>query len=172
MTRGETGWANGAAGEHPRRASAARLLLILTAVLALYFGLSSLLLPFVGEPNLYSGIARWTGPVTGGLQLVTAAVAFRFAIRRNLPGAILAVAACLFLGWIDLLPPIIRDGFDLRAEAQITAASVVALPVVVFLALVWRHTRPILAAFIVTAPTTFGLSISTALAISVAMHGF
>ena len=77
---------------------AARPLLILSAVLAAYFGLSSLLLPFFGAPNLYVGIERWIVPATGALQLMAAAVAFMLALRRDLRGATLAVAACWMLG--------------------------------------------------------------------------
>lgn len=172
MTSDEAGWTHDVIEEHPRLARTARLLLILSAVLAIYFGLSSLLLPIFGEPNLYQGIARWTGPALGGLQLLAAAAAIRLVVRRNLAGAILAVAVCLLLGWADLLPPIITKGLDFRGEVRLTSASVVALPVIVVLALAWRRTRPLLAAFIVTLPIAFGFLISIALAISIAMRGF
>ena len=99
-----------AAGRRSRLKKAARLLLILSAVLAIYLGLSSLLLPFVGAPNLRTGIARWTAPAAGALQVIVAAAAFMLALRGDLRGATFASAACLLLGWLETLPPTVRHG--------------------------------------------------------------
>lgn len=153
---------------------AARLLLILSAVLAAYFGLSSLLLPFFGAPNLYTGIERWIVPATGALQLMAAALAFMLAVRRDLRGATLAVAACWMLGWLETLPPAIRNGLDVSAEARLTLAYFIALPVIAVsaTALAWRNSHPILAALVVTAPTSAGVLFTIAFAIIIAMHGF
>ena len=149
-------------------------LLILSAVLAGYFGLSSLLLPFVGAPNLYTGIDRWIVPAAGALQLMVAVVAFVLAVRRDLRGATLALAVCLMLGWLETLLPAIRNGLNFRADAWLTSAYFVALPVLAFsaAALTWRNPHPILAALIVTAPTSAGLLFSIAFAIIIAMYGF
>lgn len=153
---------------------AARPLLILSAVLAAYFGLSSLLLPFVGVPNLYTGIERWTVPAAGALQLLASAAAFALAVRRDLRGATLAMALCLLLGWLETLSPTIRNGLDFGADAVLTSTCFIALPVIALsaAALAWRSSHPILAAFIVTAPTAIGLLLSIALAITIAIHGF
>ncbi|MGX1790015.1 hypothetical protein ACWIGM_24940 [Bosea sp. NPDC055332] len=153
---------------------AAWLLLILSAALAAYFGLSSLLLPFFGVPNLYTGIERWIVPATGALQLMAAGVAFVLAARRDLRGAILAVAACWMLGWLETLPSVIRNGFDFNAEARLTLAYFVALPVIAVsaAALAWRNPHPVLAAFVVTAPTSAGLLFTLAFGIIIAIHGF
>ncbi|CAN7161058.1 hypothetical protein LJR090_000302 [Bosea sp. LjRoot90] len=161
-------------GGGSRFGRAAWLLLILSAALAAYFGLSSLLLPLLGAPNLYTGVDRWIVPATGALQLTAAAVAFRLAARRDLRGTTLAVAMCLMLGWLEMLPPVIRNGLDLGAEGRLTLAYFVAMPVVAVsaAALAWRNRHPILAAFIVTAPTTAGLLFTIAFAIMIAIYGF
>jgi hypothetical protein len=153
---------------------AARPLLILSAVLAAYFGLSSLLLPFFGGANLYTGIERWIVPAAGALQLAAAALAFVLAVRRELRGATLAVAACWILGWLGMLPSVVRNGLDVNAEARLTLASFVALPVIAISAamLAWRNRHPILAALIVTAPTAAGVLFSLAFGIMIAMYGF
>lgn len=82
------------------------------------------------------------------------------------------MAACVLLGWADLLPPILRYGLDFRAEALPAFGPAVALPMSALPTLAWRNARPILAAFIVTAQTTLGLLIGIAFAISIAIHGF
>lgn len=160
-------------GSSPFR-KAAWLLLILSAVLAAYFGLSSLLLPFFGAPNLYTGIERWIVPAAGALQLIAAAMAFMFIARRDLRGATLAVAACWMLGWLGMLPSVVRNGLDVNAEARLTLASFVALPVIAVsaAALAWRNRHPVLAALIVTAPTTAGVLFTLAFGIMIAMYGF
>lgn len=149
-------------------------LLILSAALAAYFGLSSLLLPFFEAPNLYTGIERWIVPAAGALQLMAAAVAFVLIGRRDLRGATLAVAACWMLGWLGMLPAVIRDGFHVNAEARLTLAYFLALPVIAVsaAALAWQNRHPVLAAFIVTAPTLAGLLFTLAFAIIIAIHGF
>lgn len=153
---------------------AARPLLILSAVLAAYFGLSALLLPFFGVPNLYTGIERWIVPAAGAFQLAAAAVAFVLAMRRELRGATLAVAACWMLGWLETLPSVVRNGLDVDAEARLTLASFVALPVIAIsaAALAWRNRHPIPAALIVTAPTAAGVLFSLAFGAMIAMYGF
>lgn len=149
-------------------------LLILSAVLAAYFGLSSLLLPFFGVPDLYTGIERWIVPASGALQLAAAAVAMMLIARRELRSATLAVAACWMMGWLETLPSVTRSGLDLNAEARLTSASFVALPVIALSAavLAWRNRHPLLAAFIVTAPTWAGVLFTLAFAIIIAVYGF
>lgn len=153
---------------------AARPLLILSAVLAAYFGLSSLLLPFFGAPNLYVGIERWIVPATGALQLMAAAVAFMLALRRDLRGATLAVAACWMLGWLATLPSAVRKGADFSAEVRLAWAYFAALPVIAVsaAALAWRNRHPMLAALIVTAPTAAGVLFTLTFGIMIAMYGF
>jgi hypothetical protein len=157
-----------------RFGKAARLLLILSAVLAAYFGLSSLLLPFVGVPNLYTGSERWIVPAAGALQLMAAAMAFMLAVRRDLRGATLAVAACWMLGWLETLPSAVRKGRDFNAEVRLAWVYFAALPVIAVsaAALAWRNRHPILAALIVTAPTAAGVLFTLAFAVMIAMYGF
>lgn len=161
-------------GGSSRFGRAAWLLLILSAVLAVYFGLSSLLLPFVGAPNLYTGIDRWLVPTAGALQLLAAAAAFLFAARRDLRGATLAIAAWLMLEWLETLPPTIRTGLDFSAGTWLASAYFLAAPLIALsaAALAWRNPRPILAALIVTAPTAAGLVFTLAFAVMIAMYGF
>lgn len=160
-------------GNSPR-GKTAQLLLILPAVLAAYFGLSSLLQPFVGTPDLYTGIAHWAVSAVGALQFMAAAAAFVLALCCDLRGATFASAACLLLGWLEALPPVIRHGLDFSAGAALSSTRFVALPMIALsaVALAGRNSRPILAVFIVTAPVTIGLLMSIALAITIAIYGF
>ena len=155
-----------------RRERAARALIVLTAALSVYFGLSSLLLPFLGEPGLHPGHERWVVLATGALQLAAAAAAFREIVRRRLGGAALGVAGCLFAGWLGMLPGALRAGLDFGGAAWPTSAAVMALPAIALTAaaLAWRH--PLLAAFVATAPTALGVAFTAVFAVVIAVHGF
>jgi hypothetical protein len=159
---------------NPRPSRLIWLLLILSAALAVYFGLSSLLLPFVGEPDLYPGIERWIVLATGALQLAAAGAAFVMVSQRDLRGAVLAVAACLMLGWLGALPGMVRTGLDFGGAARAESVAFVALPVIASAAaaLAWRNPHPVLAAFVVTAPASAGMAFVVVFAVVIAVHGF
>ena len=53
-------------------AQAAWPLLVLTAVLQVYFGLSAVAYPFMGVPTPASGLGGWTAATMGGLEAVAA----------------------------------------------------------------------------------------------------
>jgi len=158
-----------------RLRSAAWLLLILTAALAVYFGLSSALLPFIGAEGLYAGVERWIVLASGLLQLAAAAAAVRAIARRDMRGAVLALAAWHMLNWLGLAPALLRDGL-LRdgLGAGLDGLWPLALPVIAAAAaaLAWRNRHPLLAAFVVTAPTTAGLAFTVVFGVMIAVRGF
>lgn len=155
-------------------AKAAWPLLVLTAALQAYFGLSSVAYVFMGVPHPVSGLSAWTAAMMGGLQAVAAAVAFVLAARRDLRGVTLAVAGGMMLGWLSMLPSIVAQGLDFHGIDKLTPASFVLLPVIAIAAavLAWRNPYPIAAALIVSAMTFVGILLTIALAIVIAMYGF
>jgi hypothetical protein len=94
--------------------------------------------------------------------------------RRDLRGAVLAVAACLMLGWLGALPGTLRSGLDVTGAARAASAAFVALPVLASAAaaLAWRNPRPVLAAFVVTAPVSAGVVFVAVFAVVIAVQGF
>jgi hypothetical protein len=154
-------------------AEAAWLLIVLAAVMQVYDGLSSILLPFLGHATRGIGMTGWM-VATGALQLIVAVAALVHATRHNLRGATLGVALSILLGWLTTVPPAVQHGLDFRADAAITSGYFVLSPLIAFTAgaLAWRGSYPVLAALIVTAPTFVGLLFVTVFTISVALYGF
>jgi hypothetical protein len=148
------------------------LLIVLAGVMQAYDGLSSILLPFLGDLPRGIGISGWM-VATGALQLVVAIVAVTHASRLNLRGATLAVAACILLGWLTTVPSAIQNGLDFRANFGLTSGYFLLSPVIAFTsaALAWRGSYPVLAALIVTAPTFVGLLFVIVFAISITLYG-
>ena len=155
-------------------AKAAWPLLLLTAALQAYDGLSSLAYLFMGVSSPRSGLGGWTVAATAALQSIAAVLACVMAARRDLRGATLAVAGCTKLAWFSRLPFIVEQGLDYLGDARIARAYFVASPVasIAAAALAWRNSYPILAALIVTAPTFAGLLFVIAFGIAIAMYGF
>ena len=153
-------------------AKAAWLLIFLAAIMQAYHGLSSILLPFLGDSSRGIGTVGWVA--TGALHFVIAVLALMHAARQNLRGATLAVAVAILLGWLTMVPPAIQHGLDFRADRRLTSGYFVLSPVIAFTAaaLAWRGSYPVLAALIVTAPTFVGLLFVIVFAISVALYGF
>jgi hypothetical protein len=151
-------------------AKAAWLLIFLAAIIQAYHGLSSILLPFLGDSSRGIGMVGWVA--TGALQLVIAVLALMQAARQNLRGATLAVAVAILLGWLTMVPPAIQHGLDFRADRRLTSGYFVLLPVIASAALAWRGSYLVLAALIVTAPTFVGFLFVIVFAISVALYGF
>ena len=154
-------------------AKAVWLLISLAALQQAYEGLSSILLPFLGEPSYGIGIASWM-IATGAPQLITAVFALRHAARQNLRGATLAVAVAMLLGWLTTVPSVVEHGLDFRANGWLTPGYFVVSPFVAFtaLGLAWRGSYPVLAALVVIAPICVGLLLVMILAISIALYGF
>jgi hypothetical protein len=138
-----------------------------------YDGLSSILLPFLGDSSPGVGMGGWM-VATGALQLVVAVLALMHAARQDLRAATLAMAACILLGWLTTVPPAIQHGLDFGPERRLTSGYFVVSPFIALMAaaLAWRGSYPVLAALIVTAPTFAGLLLVIVLAISIARYGF
>jgi hypothetical protein len=155
-------------------AKAAWPLLVLTAVLHAYFGLSAVAYFFIGVPKPPSGPGAWTTAIMGGLQAVAAVVAFRLAARRDLRGVTIAVAACMMLGWLSMLPTVVVQGIDFHNDDKATPGYVVIAPPIAITAavLAWRNVYPIAAALLVSAMTFVGVLFVIAFGIAIAIHGF
>ncbi|MCV9963140.1 hypothetical protein OIU34_14615 [Pararhizobium sp. BT-229] len=155
-------------------AKAAWPLLVLTAALQAYSGLSSVAYLFMGVLNPASGLGGWTAATMGGLQSVAAVVAFVLAARRDLRGATLAVAGSVMLGWLSTLPSVVEQGLDFYGDDRVTPVYFVVSPLIAIVAatLAWRNLYPIAAALIVSAMTFVGILVVIAFAIVIAMYGF
>ena len=161
--------------EHENKSLAAKAawpLLVLTAVLQVYFGLSVVAYPFMGVPTPASRLGGWTAATMGGLQAVAAVVAFMLAVRRDLRGTTLAVAGSIMLGWLSTLPSVFEQG--LYGDSKLTPVYFGAPPIVAIAAatLAWRNVYPIAAALIVSAMTFVGIFFVIAFALVIAMYGF
>jgi hypothetical protein len=149
------------------------VLIVLAALMQIYDGLSSALIPFLGLASLGTGMAvAMIG--TGVLQAVVAVFALMQAVRNNLRGAILAAAGCLLLGWLTTVPAAIQHGLDFRADGGLTSGYFLVSPALAFTsaALAWRNSHLLLAALVVTAPTIVGLFAVMIFATGVALYGF
>jgi hypothetical protein len=155
-------------------ANAAWPLLVLTAVLHVYFGLSAVAYVFMGVPKPASGLGGWTAAAMGGLQSAAAVIAFVLAGRRDLRGATLAVAGGLMLGWLSTLPSVVEQGLDFHGKDKATPAYIVVSPLIAIAAavLAWRNVYPVAAALIASATTIVGILFVLAFAIIIAIHGF
>lgn len=164
-------------GEHQLKSLAVRAawpLLVLTAVLQVYLGLSIVAYLFMGVLNSTSQLARWIAASMGGLQSVAAVVAILVAVRRDLRGATLAVAGSVMLGWLSSLPSVVEQGLDFHGADKGTLVVFVVSPLltVAGATLAWRNSYPIAAAFIVSAMTVVGILIVIAFSIIIAVYGF
>jgi len=155
-------------------AKAAFPLLVLTAALQVYLGLSLVAYGFMGVPNTVSEAVRWTAAAMGGLQSVAAVIAFALAARRDLRGTTLAVAGSLMLGWLSTLPSVVEQGFNFHGDDKVTPVYVVVAPLIAIAAatLAWRKAYPIAAALIASSMTVFGILVVLAFSIVIAMYGF
>ncbi len=153
-------------------AGAAWGLLGLTGALAVYFGLSAVALPFLGEPGYAKGIDRWVGPMVGLQQFACSLILFRALSRRQMGTAVGAVAFILILGWFGLLPAAARDGLGFGPEARLVTVFLLAAPVLAGFGLTLCRTRPVAAALVVTLPTTAGVLGVLALAGMIAVWRF
>jgi hypothetical protein len=155
-------------------AKAAWPLLVLTAVLHAFFGLSAVAYLFMGVLKPVFGLGAWTVATMGGLQAVAAVVACVRAARRDLRGAILAVAACMMLGWLSTLPSVIVQGLEFHRDDKTTAIYFVVAPPIAIAAamLAWRNVHLIAAALLVSAMTFVGILFVIAFGIAIAMYGF
>lgn len=155
-------------------AKAAWPLLVLTAALQVYSGLSSVAYMFMGVPNQASGLGGWIAAMMGGLQCVAAVIAFVLATRRDLRGTTLAVAGSVMLGWLSTVPYVVEHGLDFHGADKATPAIFVISPLLAIAAatLAWRNIYPIAAALIVSAMTFVGILVVIAFAIIIAVHGF
>lgn len=153
-------------------AKAAFPLLVLTAALQVYLGLSLAAYAFMGVPDTTYGTVRWTAAAMGGLQSAAAVVAFAKAAQRNLRGTTLVVTASLMLGWLSTLPSVVEQGF--HGDDKVTPVYVLAAPLIAMAAatLAWRNVYPIAAALIASSMTVFGILVVLAFSIVIAMYGF
>ena len=155
-------------------AQAAWPLLVLTAVLQVGSGLSSVAYLFMGVLKPASGPGAWAAATMGGAQAVAAVVAFVLAVRRDLRGTTLAAAGSIMLGWLSTLPSVVEQGFDFQGDGKVAPIIFVISPLIAIAAatLAWRNVYPIAAALIVSAMTFIGVLFVIAFGIIIALYGF
>lgn len=155
-------------------AKAAWPLLVLTAVLYVYFGLSDVAYLFMGVLKPASGPGAWIAAAMGGLQAVAAVVACVLAARHDLRGATLAVIGSMMLGWLSILPSLVEQGLDFHSDDKGTSIYFVVAPLIAIPAatLAWRNVYPVAAALIASAMTFVGILFVIAFGIAIAMYGF
>lgn len=155
-------------------AKAAFPLLVLTAALQVYLGLSLVAYAFMGVPNPNPGFSGWIAAAMGAFQSAAAVIAFVKAARRDLRGTTLAVAGSLMLGWLSTLPSIVQQGFNFHGDDKVTPVYVLVAPLIAIAAatLAWRNIYPIAAALIASSMTVFGILVVLAFSIVIAMYGF
>lgn len=155
-----------------------RVLLVAAAFIGLWGGLTDL-------PVLAGNLSEVPGPGFGGaiiiakiaLQPLLALAALVFAVRGRIRPALLAFAAMIFMTWLNFMPSVGIDGFELRGDLllnsemlfQIVVAPLIACAVA-FLA--WKSDRLTLASVLSILPTLANIIGVTAFGISVAIHGF
>jgi hypothetical protein len=149
-------------------AKAAWPLLVLTAVLQVYLGLSVVAYTFTGILQPASGPGAWMVAAMGGLQVVAAVVAFVLATRRDLRGATLAVAGSILLGWLSTLPSIDIHGDDKGSPIYFGGSALFAIAGAT---LACRKGYPTAAALLVSAMSIVGILVVLAFAIIIAMYG-
>lgn len=149
-------------------------LLVLTAVLQVYLGLSYVAYLFMGVFDSASRLGGWIAASMGGLQAVAAVVAIAMAVRRDLRGATLAVAGSIMLGWLSTVPSVVEQGLDFHGTDKGTPVIFVVSPLlaVAGATLAWRNIYPIAAAFILSAMTIVGILVVIAFSIVIALYGF
>lgn len=154
-------------------AKAAFPLLVLTAALQVYLGLSTVAYLFMRVLIPASGFGGWAAATMGGLQSVAAVIAFVRAAWRDLRGTTMAVAGSILLGWLSTLPSYVAQGFDFQDD-KVTPVyfALSALTAIVAAMLAWRKIYPIAAALIASAMTIVGILVVIAFAIVIAMYGF
>lgn len=163
--------------KHQNRSLAARAawpLLVLTAALQAYMGLSNVAYFFMGVGYPGSGRGGWIAAAMAGLEAVAAVGAFVLAARRDLRGTTLAVAGTLMLGWLSTVPAAIDQGLDFYGDDRATPVIFVISPFIAIAAatLAWRNAYPIAAALIASAMTFVGILIVIAFGFIIAMYGF
>lgn len=163
--------------EHQNKSLAARAawpLLVLTAALQVYMGLSNVAYFFMGVGYPGSGRSGWIAAGMAGLQAVAAVFAFVLAARRDLRGTTLVVAGSLMLGWLSAVPAAIEQGLNFYGDDKATPVIFVISPFIAITAatLAWRNAYPIAAALIASAMTFVGILIVIAFGFIIAMYGF
>lgn len=162
--------------EHRSKSPAAKAawpLLVLTAALQVFSGLSFVAYKFMGVPVVGSGFGGWIAAMMGGLQAAAAVIAFVRAARSDLRGAIFAVAGSIMLGWLSTLPVTLEHGLSFAGDDKVTPSIFVISPIIALAGtvLAWRNYL-IAAALTVSAMTFVGILIVLAFGVLIALYGF
>lgn len=154
-----------------------RLLLIVFALITALSALSDLGgIAMNLADNPAPGAASWLLWSAVPIKIVLALAALVFAIKGQVPRAIIAMALMpLVTLLVDVLPSIITHGPDLAgAGGIITIVQLVVLPGLSLMAIQFarRNERLGLATFLVILPALLGAAMIAAFAIGVAIYGF
>ena len=155
-------------------ARAAWPLLVLTAALQAFLGLSIVAYVFMGVPNPAAMHGEWLAAATSALQVLAAIWAFVLAVRRDLRGTILAVSASIMLGWLATVPAALVQGLDFHSDDKLTPVIFILSPLLAIAsaALAWRDVYLVAAALIASLMTFLGILIVVVFGILIALYGF
>ncbi len=97
--------------------------------------------------------------------------ALLFAVTGRLRYAIIALAANVFMNWLNYMPSVVIHGLDLDPTS---VAQMIAFPLIAACAIAYaaRNQRLGIATALVSIPTLFNLFFVIAFAVSVAIYGF
>lgn len=149
-------------------------LLVLTAVLQIYFGLSAVAYLFMGVGNPASGPGAWLSAAMGGLQAAASLSCLVRSGRGDLASTTLLVAASMIFGWLSMVPAALAQGLDFDGADKATPVLFLVTPLqAMAAALLARGNRhPVAGALVAGAATFVGILIVLAFGLVIAVHGF
>lgn len=132
---------------------------------------------------LFGDMSEIPGPGFGGFLVkahiashpLLALAALMFAITGSVRHAIIALAAIVFMTWLNDMPSVVRHGLDFNGIGAFeTPARIIAFPLIAAcaIALAARNQRLGLATALASLPTFYGLFGVIAFAIGVGIYGF
>ena len=153
-----------------------RVVLIIAALLESFDALSSV-------PTLFGDMSEIPGPGFGGLLIkahiashpVLALAVLVFAAVGQVRYAIIALAAIVFMTWLNYMPSVVLHGLEFRGVGAFeTPVRIIAFPLMAAcaIALAARNQRLRLATALASIPTFYSLIGLIVFAIGVSIYGF
>jgi hypothetical protein len=158
----------------PRRLGL-RVVLVIAALLESFDALSSV-------STLFGDMSEIPGPGFGGFLIkahiashpVLALAVLVFAAVGRVRYAIIALAAIVFMTWLNYMPSVVLHGLEFRGVAFETPVRIIAFPLMAAcaLALAARNQRLRLATALASIPTFYSLIGLIIFAVGVSIYGF
>jgi hypothetical protein len=159
----------------PRRLGL-RVVLIIAALLESFDALSSV-------PTLFGDMSEIPGPGLGGFLIkahiathpVLALAVLAFAVVGRVRYAIIALAAIVFMTWLNYMPSVVLHGLEFKGVGAFeTPVRVIAFPLMAAcaIALAVRNQRLGIATALASLPTFYSLIGLIIFAVGVSIYGF